>query len=44
MTLEYKNFNDDLFIVLCNDKKKYRDEIKNISYKLLLLMRNKIYL
>ena len=34
MTLEYKNFNDDLFIVLCNDKKKYRDFFEPIGAKI----------
>ena len=31
MTLEYKNFNDDFFIVLCNDKKKYGDFFEPIG-------------
>lgn len=31
MTLEYKNFSDDFFIVLCNDKKKYGDFFEPIG-------------
>ena len=34
MTLEYKNFNDDFFIVLCNDKKKYGDFFEPIGAKI----------
>jgi hypothetical protein len=34
MTLEYKNFNDTFFIVLCNDKKKYGDFFEPIGAKI----------
>jgi len=34
MTLEYKEFNDDFFIVLCNDKKKYGDFFEPIGAKM----------
>jgi hypothetical protein len=34
MTLTYKQFNDDFFIVLCNDKKKYGDFFEPIGAKI----------
>jgi hypothetical protein len=34
MTLEYKNYNDDIFIVLCNDKKKYGDFFEPLGAKI----------